>query len=124
MDTKQKTAKRPRPISYRPPVGREQEIQDRAEKAKLSVNAFITECIFSIRPPRQARRSTLAEAQAGKMLGQLGAIKQELRELRDNLRSDVEQVRSFDTVERQLAHIEIVLTDIRWALFKLLGRKP
>ena len=94
------------------------------QRAKSSVNGFITSRIFDQPIPRQSKRPTVSERDTGKTLGLMGQIKRYL----DDLRED--QIGISDTSRRQqkilavLERIEKLLLDIRWALFKLLGRKP
>ena len=63
-----KTTKRSAPISYRPPRGLEGELLARHLKSGLSMNAFITEAIFSKSSPRQVRRPSVEKEELARLL--------------------------------------------------------
>lgn len=69
--------KRERPISYRPPKDRRAHFEAMVAESGLSVNAFITECIFGRSRHRPAELQKLAQ-----ILGQCADIADQLRNIR------------------------------------------
>ena len=63
------------------------------------------------------------------MVGLLGRIAQDVRTIRQRIgelsQDNIQRLIALLTrIEERLASIEFRLIEIRWALFKLLGRKP
>lgn len=108
-DTDAKT-KRPAPIPYRPPKDREAELHARIAASGLSINAFITACIFGRERRGPAERKMLA-----RLLRQVGQIGDQLHEL--TLAGTDRHALSLEAAQQDLA-------EIRAALLSLMGRGP
>ncbi len=104
-------AKRKPPYSYRPPEDRRAAFERRVAESGLSVNAFITEAIFGRNRHRPAEMRLLS-----RLLGECAAIADLVR--------NVAKSEDADRLTPLLEAIKILLTEIRSALFLLMGRKP
>ena len=71
-----RTKKSDAPISYRPPVGKAEELRARTAETGLSTNAFITERLFSHRRRSKGELRTLA-----RLLGQAADLRDQLHEI-------------------------------------------
>ena len=100
--------KRPSPIPYRPPNGRKEELRMRAAASGLSMNAYITACIFG----RSRHRSTATLL--SDMLDRTAEIADLLHELSIAGAADAQVL---EAAQDELA-------ELRAALFAVLGRKP
>ena len=109
MSEKSKNTKRTAPISYRPPKEREAEFRERVAASGLTVNAFVTDCIFSGGRHRLAELQTLA-----RLLGKAAQISDRLHEIALTETGDHSLL--IETAHREL-------TEIRAALLILMGRK-
>ena len=107
----QDTPKREPPFSYRPPAGKRAAFERRVAESGLSTNAFITECVLGRNRNRPAEAKLLA-----RLLGQCGNVSDRLREFG----SAFERDNHADLQKSVCAE----LTEIRSALFVLLGRRP
>lgn len=121
--SKKETKKPKGPISYKPPVGLRDEFEKRVKRSGLTTNAFLTKSWYEKPIPRQSKQIKLNEAQAGRTLGVMGKIKDELKAIRVKL-SNHQESPVLQKIYAVLKSIENILIDIRWAMFKLLGRKP
>lgn len=121
--SKKQTEKRKGPISYRPPAHLRDEFERRIERSGLTANAFLTQGWYGQSVPRQSKRIKLSEAQAGQTVGIMGKIKDEIKAIRQSL-ADHQDSAILRKIYAVLKSIENLLLDIRWAMFKLLGRKP
>ena len=109
MSEKTKNTKRTAPISYRPPKEREAEFRERVAASGRTVNAFVTDCIFSGGRNRPAELKTLA-----RLLGKAAQISDQFHEIAPTESGD-------NPLPIEAAHRE--LTEIRAALLILMGRK-
>lgn len=110
--SEKKTSKRSAPISYRPPQHLRGELAARHLKSGLSLNAFITEAIFSKPAPRQVKRPPVEKADLAKVLALAGQI-------RDELMAN-QQLLSEEKLEQALDDLSV----LRSAIFTALGFKP
>ena len=108
----EKTGKnrRPAPISYRPPKGREAEFRARVAASGKSANGFLNDCVFSKRQRGSADRQDLA-----RLLHIAGQISDQLDDI--TLTGGDNNVLTIES-----CHVE--LREIRNALLALMGRKP
>jgi len=111
-------------IRYRIPAGREQEFFTLVDRAKSTVNGFITSRIFDQPIPRQSKRPTVSERDSGKTVGLLGQIKREIGDLREDLIGIEDTSQRLQKILAAMERIENLLLEYRWASFKSLGRKP
>lgn len=102
--------KRPAPIPYRPPKGREAELHAHIAASGLSTNAYITACIFGRSRQRPAEQQMLA-----RLLRQVGQIGDQLHEL--TLAGTDQHALALEAAQQDLA-------EIRAALLTLMGRGP
>lgn len=114
--TEKKKKSRPAPISYRPPVGKREEVIARAQREGLSVSAYLTKCVFNKLPPRQTRRPPLEKKLVAKLLGEAARIRDALHEI--SLHGDCQE--NALLVEQAVEQ----LIEIRTLLMKAMGRKP
>jgi hypothetical protein len=80
--------KRPAPISYRPPKGREAEFLARVAESGLSVNAFINARVF-----RRDRRLSLSRAEAALLLHHAARLRDNLDRIEDSAGDDAGSAR-------------------------------
>lgn len=110
MSDKRAQNRRPAPISYRPPKGLVAEFYARVAASGLSVNAFITACIFGRSRRRRDERQALAQ-----LLGQAAQISDRLHDLA--LTGGSENALLIEAAREDLA-------EIRAALLAMMGRRP
>lgn len=103
-------AKRPAPISWRPPAAKRAELEAMIAASGLSTGAFLTEAVFGRTRHRLAEVAKLAE------------ILRECQSMADSLRAIARASRDGEAA--QISEIQTALTAIRSALFLLMGRKP
>ena len=103
------TPKRAKPYSYRPPKRLTEEFEQRAKESGLSVNAFITECVFGRTRHRPSELKALARIRAA-----CANIADDMR----RIGARPERAKSFE-----LEEIARELALIRSALMSLMGRK-
>lgn len=113
--TEKKKAKRPKLISYRPPVDWEDEIKGRIARSGLSANAFITAALLGPNAPQGARRHTVDAAEVTRLLASTAVLADQLRAL-----SVGASAQDAEALRAALGS----LTEIRNAAFLALGRKP
>ena len=101
--------KRPSPYSYRPPEARRDAFERLVAASGLSVNAFLTEAVFGRNRHRPGELKQLAA-----ILARCGHIADALRESGQTAQTDT----------LLLEPLKDDLTEIRFALFLLMGRKP
>jgi hypothetical protein len=102
--------KRPAPISYRPPKGREAEFVALVSESGLSTNAFLNARVFGRRRPDAGQRE------------QLGLLLVQAAEISDRLQAIALAGAAHSPLEIESAGAE--LRQIRAALLIMLGRKP
>jgi hypothetical protein len=105
----EETDKRPAPISYRPPKGREAEFAALVSASGLSTNAFITDRIFRERRRDPAQRQELA------------LLLKEAADISDGLH-DIALTAGHSALEIEALHAR--LSRIRAGLLVMMGRKP
>jgi hypothetical protein len=103
-------SKRRAPVSYRPPKEREDEFYARVAASGLSVNAFITDAVFSRGRRGRAELQTLA-----RLLNEAAKINDRLHEI---------GLAGAGNAALQLEAAQRDLTEIRAALLAAMGRKP
>lgn len=104
-------AKRPAPISWRPPAEKHAEFEKRLKASGLSANAFITEAVFG-----RTRHRPAELRQQAQILAQCAEIKDRLHEIAISGATAGQPLNLEDITAR--------LIEIRSALFVLMGRKP
>ena len=104
-------AKRPAPISWRPPADKRAEFEKRLKASGMSANAFITEAVFG-----RTRHRPAELRQQAQILAQCAEIKDSLHEIA------ISGAAAGHTLN--LEDITARLVEIRSALFILMGRKP
>lgn len=109
---KQAETKRKSPLSYRPPKDLEDEFERRVALSGLSVNAFLTEAWHGRNRHRPAELKRLSH-----ILG-LG------QRMSDALKAFDATAACNAEIEALLDEIRLILTEIRSALFSLMGRRP
>jgi len=102
--------KRPRPISWRPPEAKRADFEARVAESGLSANAFLTEAVFGRTRHRPAELRILAQ-----VLAQSAACADRLREI---------ELAGVEGATIPLEGVRQDLTEIRSALFLLMGRRP
>lgn len=110
MPAKDEKKKRPAPISYRPPKGREAEFYERVAASGLPVNAFLNERVFG-----RGRRPQGEQQELARLLAAAARISDQLHNIA--LSGDAQNALPIEQ-----AHEE--LHEIRAALLSLMGRKP
>lgn len=109
--------KRAAPISYRPPADLTEEFRARVEASGLSVNAYITQAVFNLKPSRQSRRPSVDAQALAQVLAQGAAIADGFKYL-ERLAEEGHDIREpVEAAARSLA-------EMRSALFMALGRTP
>tara|TARA_R110002110_G_scaffold257206_1_gene473141 strand:- start:10676 stop:11008 length:333 start_codon:yes stop_codon:yes gene_type:complete len=109
--TKTRDKKRQSPISYRPPEHLRAEFERRVKESDLSINAFLTEAWHGRNRHRPSETKLLARLLA------------ECTVFADRERRMPPVEPSSDQASRS-DEIKTLLTEIRSALFLLMGRKP
>lgn len=109
-DTEQ-GAKRPAPVSYRPPERLRDEFYVRAQNSGLSLNAFITQSVFGASAARQKGDRKLAAC----LLSQAAQINDRL--------ADLDQACQSARQEAILQECRDELAEIRAALLKQMGKR-
>jgi len=109
--TKTRDKKRQSPISYRPPEHLRAEFERRVKESGLTINAFLTESWHGRNRHRPSETKLLA-----RLLAQCAVFADRERKLQANEPSAEQSSRSGE--------IKTLLTEIRSALFLLMGRKP
>lgn len=109
-DMTEETDKRPAPISYRPPKGREAEFAALVAASGLSTNAFITDRVFRERRRDPAQRQELA------------LLLKEAADISDGLHGIALAGTGHSTLEIEALHAR--LSRIRAGLLIMMGRKP
>jgi len=111
-----KKKKRKPPISYRPPVGREDEFYSRFQKSGKSMNGFITHAVFGEDAPRQSPRPPVEAKLLAHLLAQAARISDQLNKITLSGKGSG----NAQLLDEACAN----LTEIRSALLKMMGRKP
>lgn len=113
--TKTRDKKRQSPFSYRPPEDLRAEFERRVTESGLSINAFLTEAWRGRNRHRPAELKLLAQ-----LLAACAEFADENRKPAPD--ADPKDVRADDSVRSD--DVKTLLTEIRSALFLLMGRKP
>lgn len=118
MDEDTKTPRKKH--TWKPPVGRLDEVESLIAASGLSANAFITQCIL------EKRRSTyplVIRQSAATMLAHQGRIASLSRELMENAQQEQPSPDLAAIHDLFLRNNQLQL-ECRAALFRILGRKP
>ena len=107
--------KRPPPFSLWLTPDERREIENRAERAGLSMGGYCKSIIFDAPPPRRSRRPVIEKIELARLLGELGKVGSNLNQL-------ARQINMEGAVEMpELKEALIDLAEMRAAVMVALG---